>query len=380
MKVALGSLGRFHIFDLARQMNRLGVLDQFYTGYPSWKVDGIAKSQLKTFPWLVTPYMMASRLGAEKFQNLLYRPMVASFDNWMAKNLQPTDIFHCLSGFGTKTFQKARQNYGAITICDRGSTHIRFQKEILEEEYSRWGQKLNFGTWGYERELQEYAQCDLIVIPSHFVQKTFVKYGIPKEKLACVPYGVDLSIFKPYPKEDQVFRVIYVGALSLRKGIPYLLEAIASLKLPNFELWLIGGITPEIKPVLQRYKNHFKYFGFIPRVKLAQYYSQASVFVIASIEEGLALVQAQAMACGVPVIATENTGAEDLFQNGQEGFIIAARDPEAIREKITFLYDHLVECQRMAQNALKKVSQLEGWDSYGESIVEVYEQNLSKRN
>src|SRR5205085_5991502 len=105
-------------------------------------------------------------------------------------------------------------------------------------------------------------------------------------------------------------------------------------------------------------------FGVVQRELLADYYSQGSVFVLASIEEGLALVQAQAMACGLPVIATTNTGAEDLFTDGREGFIVPIRQPDAIREKILLLYEDQRLQQQMSHAAIARVRSLGGWDSY----------------
>ncbi len=190
-------------------------------------------------------------------------------------------------------------------------------------------------------------------MPSTFAYKSFIEKGVPPEKLVKIPYGVDLNLFRPFPKEDDIFRVIYVGALTLRKGVQYLLESVASLKHTKIELWLIGSLSPEVRPIMTKYNGIYQYFGVIPRSELAKYYSQASVFVIASVEEGLALVQAQAMACGIPVIATVNTGAEDLFTDGMEGFIVPIRNPKAISEKLLYLYENPDICAEMGQAALK---------------------------
>ena len=101
--------------------------------------------------------------------------------------------------------------------------------------------------------------------------------------------------------------------------------------------------------------------------------------VLASVEEGLAQVQAQAMACGVPVIATTNTGAEDLFADGVEGFIVPIRSPEAIREKIEWMMDNPALRDQMANAALERVKNLGGWNQYGERVELVYRE-LAIRN
>jgi glycosyltransferase involved in cell wall biosynthesis len=128
---------------------------------------------------------------------------------------------------------------------------------------------------------------------------------------------------------------------------------------------------------LARYGEGFKYLGPKPRAELYHYYSQASVFVIASIEEGLAMVMAQAMACGLPVIATTNTGAEDLFTDGVEGFIVPIRNPEAIREKVLYLYKNPEVREQMSQAALRRVQTPGGWNEYGDHVAHAYGRALT---
>lgn len=375
MKVCIGSAGRFHTFDLARQMERASWLSRLYTAYPRWKVDGLPRDKVRSFPWLMGPTMLLGRRGFHGVERHLNRLTVKSFDRWMANRLEPCDVFHCLSSFGLRSHRIAKERYGALTVCDRGSSHIGFQDEILAEEYLRWGipyQPIDRAL--VDRELQEYNECDLIFVPSTFVYRSFVQKGVPEAKLRKISYGVDLRMFRPMLKSDDVFRVIYVGALSMRKGIPYLLEALCALSLPKFELWLIGAVQPEIKPFLAKYEGKFRCFGEIPRAELHRYYSQASVFVIASIEEGLALVQAQAMACGIPVIATHNTGAEDLFTDGVEGFIVPIRNTDVIRDRLLQLYHHPDQLLEMAKAALHRAQLLGWWDTYGQRVISCYQE------
>jgi glycosyltransferase involved in cell wall biosynthesis len=380
MRVCIGSAGRFHAFDLARQMDRLGHLTRLYTAYPRWKVDGLPREKVSTFSWLMVPAAAYARVCRTCVPREIDWMVIDTFGSWVARRLEACDIFHSLSSYGLRAHRVARQRYGALTVCDRGSSHILYQDEILAEEHSLW--KVPYRRIDprvVERELKEYEECDLITVPSDFAYRTFVEKGVAKEKLRLVPYGVDLSLFRPVPKRDKIFRVIYVGALSLQKGIPYLLQAVGPLRLPDFELWLIGGLDPEIKPILERHAGSFRYLGPIPRTKLFSYYSQGSIFVMPSIQDGLALVQAQAMACGLPIIATTNTGASSLFTDGREGFIVPVRDPEAIREKIVYLYEHPDLRDAMARAARACVQELGGWDEYGNHMLSLYEDALSCR-
>jgi len=380
IKVSVGSAGRFHTFDLARQLNKYNYLKKLYTACPRFKVDGIPLDKVRTFPWFMGASFILNRLGISFLKEYLNYFVVESFDNWVASHLEDCDIYHCLSSFGIKSHHRAKEHFNALTICDRGSSHILYQDEILAEEFARWGipyKKIDRRI--IDREIQEYEYCDLIFVPSSFAYRSFVKKGVSESKLFKIPYGVDLNLFHPVPKEDNVFRIIYVGALSLRKGIPDLLEAVCTLRLPKYEVWLIGGIMPEVISFMKKHEGHYRHLGIIPRNELYRYYSQGSVFSMASLEDGFGLVQAQAMACGLPVIATTNTGAEDLFTDGVEGFITPIRNPNAIKEKVLFLYEHPEIREQMAVSALKRVKSLGGWDTYGANIINAYKIALNKR-
>jgi glycosyltransferase involved in cell wall biosynthesis len=106
--------------------------------------------------------------------------------------------------------------------------------------------------------------------------------------------------------------------------------------------------------------------------------SSSHVMVLPSIEEGLALVLGQAMACGCPVIASTNTGAEDLFSDGVEGFIVPIRDPEVLRVRMQQLADDLPLQRRMSEAALRRVRNLGGWQQYGDRWVSLLERMLAE--
>src|SRR5580700_1949274 len=122
MQVCISGVGRFHLFDLAREIHRGGHLAHLYTGYPRFKIKHLPKAKVSTFPWLMGPYMMLGRTGLSlsRFDHRIY----TTFDNWIGRNLQPCDIFHRLSGGALQAGQAARERYGATIVCDRASTHI----------------------------------------------------------------------------------------------------------------------------------------------------------------------------------------------------------------------------------------------------------------
>jgi alpha-maltose-1-phosphate synthase len=380
MKVNIGCQGRFHLFDLAHQMAQLGHLSYLYTGYPKFKVRQLPLAKVSTFPWLMAPYMVLTRTLSEPLLRRLEFPLLTSFDSWVMRHLEPCDVYHCLSGAGLFTHQLARQRYGAVTFCDRASTHISYQEKLLQEEYQRCGLPVpTFDQRIVERELAEYELCDFIVLPSNFAMRSFVQENVPIHKLCLNVTGVNLERFGPAcTEEDRPFRVLFVGQIGVRKGIRYLLEALAPLDLPHFELWLAGAVLPEARSLLSQYEGRFKYLGVIPNNRLSDVYAQCSVFVLPSVEDGLAYVQAEALACGLPVIATYNTGAADLFTDGIEGFIVGIRDPDAIREKVLTLYRMPELRKEMSRAASRCMQSVGGWRDYGQRAAMLYRTALTR--
>lgn len=375
MNVSLFSIGRFHHFDLGRQILRKGHRLSLFTSNPKFKVDVDLQSFTKTHPVLRVPFAIGRWVGFGSHLNWLDEWLLKDLNRWMKRRLNSdwTDVYHALDGLGPGAGRIAREK-GCLWICDRGSSHILAQRDVLREEHKLWGvREHKLSDDRLERTLAEYEEAHAITVPSHFAKKTFVERGSREQQIFVCPYGVNLSEFRCSAKGDDTFRVIHVGQITIRKGIGYLLQAMEPLTAKGkSELWLVGEVDPVVSRLLHSFRGTFEYKGICTRRHLWQMFAQASVLVVASVEEGLALVQAQAMACGVPVIATANAGAEDLFQDGVEGFIIPARNPELIREKIEWMMSNPEAREQMAIAALARVSKLGGWDHYGELVSDVY--------
>ena len=215
--------------------------------------------------------------------------------------------------------------------------------------------------------LQGAACSAASVCPSSFSARTYSQYGVPASKLHVIPYGVRLERFKKNADAPtDSFEVLFAGQVGLRKGIPYLLEAFARLKYPNKRLTIAGSIQDHIRPLLAQWpQENVTFLGSVPQAELIDRMSRSHVMVLPSIEEGLALVQAQAMACECPVIATYATGAEDLFTDQVEGFIVAERDVAVLTERMQQVADNPALRDRMAAAARLRVQSIGGWDTYG---------------
>lgn len=383
MNVTVSANGRFWAFELAAQLHRRGHLRRLVTSYPRFvadrynvpvdRVKSIVVHEVATRAWGRTPARLRLALNAQP-------AFSESFDRVAARYIpNDTQIFVGWSGVSERGLARSR-GLGAVTVLERGSTHIEVQRDILREEYARWGSR---GELPHprivEKELREYQTADYIVVPSEFVRLSFLRKGVDPSKMLRIPFGVDVVDFAPPPERQRdVFRLIYAGSMSLRKGLPYLLQAFSELRLPRAELWLVGRCLPEIEPFLRRYEGSFRHIPAVPQRELPGLYAQCSAFILCSLEEGFALVLPQAMASGLPVVCTENTGAKDVVQDGREGFILPIRDVSALKERIQYLYEHPEEREEMGRAARRAVKSGLTWNDYGDRVAAAYENILAR--
>lgn len=380
MKISVAVRQQFHGFQLSQQLQNYHILSKLYTAHYG-SILGKDNS-------------IGFSIESKKIVTNIYRALLTygfknnSFENddgfgrWVAGMLTEEDII-VTWGIQALPIIKRANELGIKVILERGSSHVAFQRDILMEEYkslniSTVELQKSFSSKRMERELLEYELADVVSIPSSFVKRSFTENKFGEEKLFVNAYGADLINFTCVPKPHSLFRIIYAGTLSIRKGIHYLLEAFSNLNLPKAELWLVGKVEAEIKPFIIKYSSKsIKLINAVPQQQLAELYNQCDAFVICSIEEGMAMVQAQAMACGLPIICTTNTGGDDLIDDGFNGFVIPIRQVQILKEKIEFFYLNKDICKQMGENALKTVRSGLSWENYGDRAVKFYNQLLA---
>ena len=374
MRIVQTVFGVFHHFALARELDRRGHLERLYSTWPWARLqrEGLPHSLVQTYPWLHMAELATSRAHLPGLADQLGYANALAFDRWTLRQLQQLpqlpDALIAISGSGLITGQWLQQHSG-IFICDRGSTHQRFQQDILSQEYALWGVSRPISDpRDTAREEAIYAQADAITIPSSIALRSFVQMGVPASKLHLIPYGVSLGAFHPTGAPDpNTFDVLFAGAAGLRKGVPYLLQAFSHLKHSRKTLCIAGAMQPDLRDILSRLPTaNVEFLGPVPRAQLVDLMSRSHALVLPSIEDGFGLVLSEAMACGCPLIASTNTGGEDLFTDGVEGFLVPIRDPAAITARLQQLADSPAQRQQMSSAALAKVQSLGGWADYGD--------------
>lgn len=387
--IIVASAAKLHAFNLAEQLEKHQLLHTFYTTYAYQKnifwrqfVSRVDKEKIPTKKIkTIIPFAIGRKLYDRPY---LWNNL---FDKWVARELRQTtnyEIFIGWSGNALQSIIEAKKQ-GKVTILERGSAHILTQDFLLQEEFKKFNIDFHINPKVIEQELLEYEKTDFISIPSTFVKQSFLDRGFPERKLLINPYGTNFqTLLKPGETTETRSRprVVYLGNLSHQKGIIYLLKALDDLeqKGERLEAWFIGGITPEIEPLITKYKrDHWRFWGHINHYELPKYLHQCDLAVMPSIQDGFGMVIPQFLACGVPVIASENTGGPDIIKNGYNGFIVPIRSTEALIDKITWAINHPQALKDMSLHAKGSVGKTFTWDNYGERYSKhVYDVHANK--
>lgn len=380
LRVVTSCRGRFHIFDQARELARHGVLRQLITDYPkAWPARfGVPPDKVRSL--LVSGFL---NHGLGRVRRYLPSDHLGSIDHWVHERFSrqlaalipgDTHYFIGLSSFCLEALLACRQ-LSIPCAVDHGSLHQKDEAQLVRAEANRWGipfPKDCSPDWIIEKENSEFQAAEHVFVLSSAARDSMIRFGVNPDKIVINPCGVDLSAFHPAEKRDHIFRIIQTGGINIRKGILTLLDAFSQAKLSGAELWFVGGgfETSGIQSTIESLRTPGVTFHEpVAQASLREYYNQSSVFVLASVADGFGMVVPQAMACGLPVIVTENVGAKDLIVDGVNGFIVPVGAPEIIADRLRRLHDDPEYCHRMGNAARLTVEEGYTWADYGDRLV-----------
>jgi len=325
--------------DNARALHDHGLL-RFQAMGTRNGIKGIPAEQTRLNPKIgLVAYAFARTFSTYRAESLRFR-LHPWFDHWVRKKLAPGNHVISSYGYANASFQWAREN-GGKTFVDGGNSHPENFWTILTEEHQRW--KCPFppvARHHYERSLAMMPHTDYILSPSTFVSRSFLERGFKPSQILRNVYPIDLSCFQPptTPRpQNRPLTVIAPGALSLRKGTPYLLEGfrIVLKTFPDARLVLTKSVFGNVEKILEANADlPIDWHPPLPHPELAEKLRSADILVLPSLEDGFARTVTEGLGCGLPVIVSRNTGASDMIVPGKNGEIIPIRDPQAICDAI----------------------------------------------
>lgn len=235
--------------------------------------------------------------------------------------------------------------------------------------------------------------ADKILSVSEDLKVHIVNLGIDKSKVHVVPNGVDTEIFKPagkeharsvlhLPQEKKI--VLFIGALRKIKGVDYLIEAAKYFVDTDTDLYMVGrddGLRKSLEKRAEELKiaGFIKFTGPVNHEDIPLWISASDMLVLPSLSEGRPNVVLEALSCEIPVVATDVGGIPELMVEGETGYLVPAKDPEKLSEKINLLLENESLREKMGKLGRKSILQRGlTWEAHAKKTVDIYSELLSK--
>lgn len=374
MKVAVAMLGARRHYAVPRLLHEAGLLDRFFTdsyignkpwleaalrsvprrllrrGLQRWlgrKDAVLPPDKVSSFEALGLWYVWArARAHSHSEMQTAFREAARRFSAAVLRaGLGQAPVLWGFNGASLELFQSAKEQ-GRQCILEQTILPVELEFRLMREEVARWpgwqpGLDIpDFDRPIIERARQEWELADCIVAGSDFVRTGLEECGVPADRIRVVPYGVDAGRFSPAQTRErrghEPLRVLFVGEVGLRKGVPDLLHALAKLGSERVQAKLTGRLALAHSQ-MAAFSDVATFLGPVPRVQMPDLYRWADVFVLPSIVEGSATASYEALLSGIPVIATPNAGS--IVEDGLNGLIVPVRNADALAEAIGWYAD-----------------------------------------
>lgn len=330
--------------------------------------------QVKTLPWMEIARLAARATPLRELlcsgdRPLSYIGTSRHFDERVARRLSGLhpDAVYAYEGAAHKTFREA-QRLGIRALYELPSAHWYWEQEFLLEEaernpaYANLLPKLSDSAAYMRLKDEELRLADYVFVPSRHVRDS-LQGVVAEEKIRVVTYGAPAVRPRKSPAghAGQPLKVLFVGNLIQRKGIGYLLEAVERLG-GQVELTLVGARfrpNARVDGACQRWR----WFESLPHAQVLELMQESDVLALPSLTEAFGLVVTEALACGLPVIVTPNTGASELVHDGCDGFIVPIASADAIAERLSALDENREMLAAMSGHA-QQAAAARSWEIY----------------
>jgi alpha-maltose-1-phosphate synthase len=394
--VVVGHSGKQHAYRLALALQRAGELRAFLTsGYykPTEFPDCLLARSPRLDAYLrrrhlaaLDPSRIVRRWGLEApeaFARALLRKTGvpsklvcwrdAAFDRWAAREwAHKADVYWGFQGSCLFSLRAARR-VGTVAVAEFATAHVTRAERLLSREaelHPEWADSISnlyFPDWYRERlELEPHA-ADFCLAASEFTRQSLLEAGVPAEKVKLLPLGADLADFTPVERTTNgPFRILFVGGVGQRKGVKYLLEAYKQMRTDNTELVLAGPMVGSGR-ALEQYRGMYTYLGRLDQKDVIREMHRCHVLVLPSVFEGFGLVIPEAMATGIPVIASTHTAGPEIIREGEDGFVLAPDDVSGLATRLSWLAGHRAGTAVMGRAAAERAHAF-SWDAHAERV------------
>ncbi len=357
MKVVIATGRQAHYQLPANAFVRRGCGVCLYTATP--------RSRMRNFDpkvsnrWIPAPVAMFSGLTHLRTPLVMDELDSTFFDHWVAKVLKDCDL---LIGASTSSLAsgKAAQRLGATFVLDRACPDIRVQQDVMAEEAKKVGSEFRRNSpWFIERQVEEYETADFILSPSDYSRRSFPE-PLRKKVVLAPLFGRSKVSFREPKSLGSTFVLGCVGGQPLRKGYLYLLQAWKELALPNAKLKIRTGDAMYRYPLLKQLMSELPNVELVSYVPdISRFYAECDAFILPSVDDGFGMALFEAVANGVPSVATRSCGASELLVAERDCLLIDAFSVEQIKDSVLRLYESRDLRDRLSSNGPVAVEALQ---------------------
>jgi len=229
-------------------------------------------------------------------------------------------------------------------------------------------------------------KCDRIITVSNSTKADLCEsYGINSKKISVIYNGINLKKFgsnkKNFNSKRAIRKLLFVGRIVPRKNIETLIKSIAFVKehINDIQLTICGKGKREYEIELKKLvkknnlQNNIIFTGFIHKEGLINMYVNSDLFVFPSLVEGFGMVLTEAMSFGIPVIATNIGGVNDVVRDDKEGILVEPRNPSKMAKAIIRVIRDKQLYSKLQKNALRRVGDF-SWKTSANELVKCYRQ------
>lgn len=365
--------GTFHLPMLYSKLTNLGHDVKVYTSTPKFKFNN--DELQKNIVFIPMFFQIIKKLSGYNLKSWMKQFDNFLFDKITSLIMRRADILYGFAGCSLICGKKIKKNGGKYYL-DRACPHIEYQNDILIKESNKCDIKFfSANSKTFKRCISEYSEADKIITPSSYTQNTFINKGFDKGKVCIVPLIGKNEIHNIKIKEiDEADHVTFafIGENLLRKGLIYLLEAWKKLDESDHKL-IIRSNSLDLHNNL-KIKNLLDQKGIIIKEyykDINDFYSEADILCLPSIDEGFGMVVLEAMSNGVPSIISKNVGASDLISDKENGMIVNTGNTDEIYEAMNYFINNKAEIYRYGVQAYNDVQKILKEDIYKESLRKI---------
>lgn len=316
-------------------------------------------------------------------ENLVYW-RDAAFDHWVSRrHAAAGDVFWGFQGSCLQSLVAARRA-GRLAIAEFATAHVTAAIRLLKNEAERhpeWATTISnfrFPDRYRERLEREPHEADYCIAASGFTVRSLTEAGVPDDRIRLLPLGADLSQFRPVERSTKgPFRILFVGGVGQRKGVKYLLEAYRRIRSDATELVFVGPLPADERP-LAPYLGIVTLRGRLDQQDVRREMARADVLVLPSVFEGFGLVIPEAMATGLPVIASTHSAGPEIIRDGRDGYVLEPDDVEGLADRLSRLAHDRRRTAEMGREAIERAAQF-SWKVHRRRVAMLLDEIASGR-